>query len=118
MSPIISGVIDLSVSDHFGIFCSVPNITSNESFSKIIKFRNHSIRCIESFQENFMQVLLNFDIYDDFGIGDRFEIFNRNLIKNFNKCCPIKAKNVSLKHLGSPWIIDSLIACIKEKHRL
>ena len=118
MSPIISGVIDVSVSDHFGIFCSVPNVMSNENFSKTIKFRDHSIQCIESFQENLMQELLNFYIYDDFGIDDRFEIFNNILIKNYNKCCPIKTKNISLKHLGSPWITDSLIACIKEKHRL
>ena len=86
---------------------------SNTNLSETIKFRDHSIQCIDSFQENLMQELPNFDVYGDFGIDDRFETFNRILIKNYNKCCPIKIRNISLKHLGSPCIAHGLIACIK-----
>ena len=39
-------------------------------------------------------------------------------MKSYNCKCPIKYKNISVKRFNSPWLSDSILNSIKEKHRL
>ena len=39
-------------------------------------------------------------------------------MKSYNSKCPIKHKNTSVKRFYSPWLSDSILNSIKEKHRL
>ena len=44
--------------------------------------------------------------------------FIRNLYEIYNRCCPIRAKQVSYKSLKNPWIDQELANAIKYKFRL
>ena len=57
-------------------------------------------------------------MYDQMSIENRFELFNNSLVNVYEKSFPIKKKVISLKRLGSPWMSDTLLDCVSEKHRL
>ena len=42
------------------------------------------------------------------------KVFNNN----YDKCFPIKVKNIDVKRLKKPWLTKGIINCINEKHQL
>lgn len=116
--PCKSGVLKLLVSDHFATVCSIPLMDSEKCGSKKVRFRDYSPCNLDKFKSDVLRSMNTFHFYDNIAIGDRFEIFNNVLLSLFEKNFPIKHKTISVKRLGSPWITDSLLRCINEKHRL
>ena len=117
-SPFVSGVLADPLADHFPIFCAVPLIGRRDSDKISIKFRDLGWNSIESFRDDLSLSLANFIAFDSFSVEDRFEIFSNILMKSYNSKCPIKHKNISVKRFNSPWLSDSILNSIKEKHRL
>ena len=114
-----SGVIELAVSDHHAVFCSIPYSSRNNNTNlKAIKFRDHSDRNIFKFREDLINKLNNFHNLEVLSIHDQFEIFNDILFKLYDKNFPIKTKNISNKRNQNPWITNALLNRINEKHRL
>ena len=114
----LSGVLDVTVSDHLPIFCSIPSFFQRESNIQKVRFRDYSDDNILLFTNNLYNELENFHVFDNFDIDDKFDILNKVIIKLHNRFFPILSKNISAKRLNSPWINDNLLSCIKEKYRL
>ena len=83
-----------------------------------IKFRDLGRNSIEFFRDDLSLSLANFSAFDSFSVEDRFKIFSNILMKSYNSKCPVKHKNISVKRFNSPWLSDSILNSIKEKHRL
>ena len=113
-----SGVIELAVSDHNAVFCSVPLTTSNSDNWKSIKFREHTTVNIQNYKDELKNELNNFHNLEILSISDQFEIFNDILHRLYFKNFPIKIKTVSTKRNKNPWITNSLLNRIRTKHQL
>ena len=116
--PCRSGVIDLLVSDHHAIFCSYEliNVKHNKTFN--LKFRDHSLVCIEKLKIELSDALRNFNVYSGLSSNDRFKIFDNILNRIYVSNCPIKSKIIPIRRLQSPWMSPSLLKNVDEKHRL
>ena len=118
MQSLTSGVIELTVSDHNAIFCSIPFAHNVNRELKLVQFRDHSTHNIEVFKQEIICRLNSFHYYRNFSISDQFEIFNNIINDAYFTSFPIKKKNVSIKRYKSPWMTNSLLNRITDKHRL
>ena len=117
LDPTYSGSISCDISDHHAIFSTIPvDFSGNENIE--FSFRCHSTENILKFRQELEENLSLFQLYDDFSIDDRFKILMNIVLETYEKNCPIKKKILSLKRIRSPWITNSLINIIEEKHRL
>ena len=114
----LSGVIDYNVSDHFPIFCSIPQIFKKDNAQYSLTVRDLSQKSLDNFSINLKNRLESFHIFDNFSIDHKFEILENLLTEVYNDNCPIKIKNIPKKRITHPWISHSLSRCINEKHRL
>jgi len=71
LAPCKSGVLELLVSDHFAVFCSIPFPDCVVSLSKEVKFRNHSVENFNEFRRGVQTCIDNFFVYDEFEIEYR-----------------------------------------------
>ena len=118
LDPTYSGSIECNISDHHAIFSTIPveNCSRNEKIE--LSFRCHSTQNIIKFRHELEINLRLFKLYDHFSIDERFKILMKILLETYQKNCPIKKKILSLKRIRSPWITNSLLDSIEEKHRL
>ena len=118
LDPTYSGSIECDISDHHAIFSTIPivNYSGNEKIE--LSFRCHSTQNIIKFRHELEINLQLFKLYDHFSIDERFEILLKIILETYQKNCPIKKKTLSLKRIRSPWITNSLLDSIEEKHRL
>ena len=116
--PIESGTLDCGITDHRAIFCTIPISSPTNSDLFEIKFRDHSELNIERFRHDLYGKLASFDVYQDFSIDSKTQIFENILSNCYMANCPIKTKRISYKNLTSPWISDSIKRSIHHKHLL
>ena len=116
--PIESGTLDCGITDHRAIFCTIPISSPNNSDLFEIKFRDHSELNIDRFRHELLNKLSNFEIYNDFSIDSKVQIFENILSNCYMANCPIKIKRISYKNLTSPWISDSIKRSIHHKYLL
>ena len=114
----VSGVIKALISDHDAVFCSVPQNKAVKNTLKRIKFRDHSNNSLNAFKSKVAEGLNLFHLYDEFSIDDKMKIFFNIILTAYNSTCKIREKNISTKKQTSPWMTQSLLNCIQEKHRL
>ena len=118
LQPCQSGVLELLVTDHHAVFCSIPCADNPVNDTKVIKYRDHSVESTSKFRRDLIDRLSRFCIYDNFDLDDRFEILNNILQGLYESNFKVKCKTISMKRFGNPWINGDLLACIEEKHRL
>jgi len=118
LSPCHSGVLDLSVTDHCAVFCSIPGRSDVDGVSKTIRFRDHSAENLANFKNEIESSLQSFNVYDRFDVLHRFEIFNNLLFRLYDSSFPVQSKTLSSKRIGNPWMTPDLLRCVSEKHRL
>ena len=108
-------VIESDISDHF-IISLVTDVT-NLSDEVTIKFRDFSSNNIDSLCADLPSLITNSLNLDLTNPNKSTSTFVNWLSRLFDIYFPIKTKQVGIKRLKSPWIIDDLIFCIKKKHR-
>ena len=111
-----SGILDCLATDHYPVFTKIKiNLQLNQTVRK--KFRDHSEVNINKLLDEINNGILNTntDVND---INLETEFFSNKLYELYNKCCPIKEKNISFKRLQKPWITDELLDRINIKHFL
>ena len=110
-----SQVIETNMSDHFTISLVT---TINQSTDKVtIKFRDFSLNNGDFLQTDLPNLInnsLNLNLNNP---NQCTPTFINWLSRIFNLYFPIKTKQLGIKRLKSPWMTDSLLACIKKKHR-
>ena len=113
-----AGAIINSITDHYPIFATLHNLLKNSSSHTKINFRNHNednmalfIERVTEFSDSFVEVEI-----DDVNSSCRY--FCNKLYDIYDKTFPIKCKLFTNKRLTNPWITDSLLRSIDEKHRL
>ena len=111
-----SGVLDCIATDHFPIFTKLNLNTQIDSYiSK--KFRDHSEANIAKLQTEVSSFINELETVT-LDVNDKTDLFCTNLYNLYNSCCPIRQKNISLKHLHKPWITDGLLRSLNRKHDL
>ena len=111
--PTKSFVITPNISDHYAVcFVSEEN-TKTDPIR--IKIRDYSARNQANFQRNATTE------YQKFSPPESAQMYARYLIlflfTLMNKYFPKKTKTVSSKVLKSPWVTQSILRCIRKKHR-
>jgi hypothetical protein len=118
-SPIdcVSGTFLNHISDHFPTFVFIPVECDNNYVH--ISFRDHSHESLLSMRNCLFDYLQNFDnINVNYSFNYKFNKFADDLFKIYDKCCPIRRKQLSSKRFLKPWISNAIMAMIKIKHSL
>merc|ERR1712074_239642 len=118
LDPTYSGTISCNVSDHHGIFSTIPIVDYTENENIEFTYRSHSTENITKFRQELEYKLSLFYLYENFPINDRFKILMNAILKSYEKHCPSKKKILSLKRIRSPWITNPIINSITENQRL
>ena len=112
-----SGSFKIDITDHYPIFSILSYVVNNKPLSR--KFRDHSDCCIDSlslamdkFFNEYNTCVMNRDV------NSKTSWVCRELFHIYNKSCPVKIKNVSMKKLLKPWITHELQQLIEQKHRM
>jgi len=116
--PCQSVVLEMLVSDHRAVLCSIPYLDNIGSATRVVKYRDHSEMYMAAFKSDVVEAIAGFGIYDGFSACDRFEVLNNLLFRLYDRNFPVKRKNLSLKRLSCPWMTDELHGFVREKHRL
>ena len=110
-----AGVFDIHISDHYPIFAMFDNYKNNINDIVKVQFRDFS----ESNLANFKNEVLLADWFSgSTDVNSMTSSFIDRLDKIYNKCFPIKTKNIGVKRLRKPWLTNGIIKCINEKHKL
>lgn len=115
VSGFSSGVIDFDLTDHCPVFIIMKHGNHDVLSTTRFTFRLQSEDNISKFKEELMLVEWNFDTYGD--LDSRVNYFNDTISKIYNKCFPLKTKNMSSKRLQKPWITGDLINSIRMKSK-
>ena len=113
-----SGVFNgLHISDHYVTFAFLPIMI--EKTKTVIRFRNHSEECICKLIDG----LTNFNLFFPFLSANleydaKFDLFYDELMRLYNKFCPVKVKEIAVKNFKKPWITREIIQKIRDKHSL
>lgn len=116
--PIKSGVFPINISDHYPSFICIPNMLRSDREKIKCTFRDHSALNIQRLNDNIQLLSDRMNLYDNLDAGTACQRFSLDFFNLYNKACPIKVKEVTVKRINSPWINVKLIACINKKHEL
>jgi len=111
------GVIEADITDHYPITAIVDVIPLNQEFIQK-SFRDHSNSSLVNFRNALLEYIEQFCILESEPISEKTAEFLENIYKIYDKCCPIRIKQVSRNRILKPWITKPLINCINTKHRL
>jgi len=112
-----SGVIELDITDHFGVFAVFPYGLGQQDF--IVKqFRDHSDSSLLTLREQVRLFVEYFHISDADDLNVKLPEFTGQLYRMYDRCCPIRSKYVSRNGISKPWISPDLVKCINRKHSL
>jgi len=115
-----SGVLEIDVTDHYPAFTIVPLLLGTDDFI-IKRFRDHSdasLRALRDDIEIFVGDCNQTLFREGVCINEAMELFIDGVYAAYDKCCRIRTKRIVYKRNMKPWITDSLIDCIRRKHRL
>ena len=111
-----SGVLDCIATDHYPIFTKIHvNAQINSYVRK--KFGDHSEANIAKLQTEVSSFVNELETVP-LDVNNKTDIFCNILYDLYNSCCPIRQKNISLKHLNKPWITEGLLRSLNRKHDL
>jgi len=115
--PVMSGIFQEQITDHFPIFAIVSSPVS--PIGTVMKeFRDHSATCLGNLRREISSVFgfLN-DVFDS-DVDSCVRCVIDILYNLYKKCCPLRKKSISLKRLSKPWMSDELLLNINRKHSL
>ena len=110
-----AGVFDVHISDHYPIFAMFENHKNNLNDIVKVQFRDFSVNNLNNFKN---EVSITDWFSDSTNVNLKASLFLDKLNKLYNKCFPIKTKNIGVRRLRRPWLTNSIIKCIHEKHKL
>jgi len=117
---IISGILDVSISDHFPIFIIQKNMLpkrNNTITPTTISYRLINDRTLYDLGN----CLNDYDFDAVYSCTDSTEAINQLnavLDEKFNYYCPVKTKIISNKVIHKPWITPHILRCIKRRDNL
>ena len=115
----VSGVLgEGDISDHNTVFIILKFKTDQAPLIK--QFRDHSEACISrlKIEMSFFIDNMYHNISTNMDIHAKCEYFIQQFYSIYNKCCPIRSKQISFKSLKNPWIDTVLANAIKQKFYL
>jgi len=114
-----AGVFRVDISDHYPIFISVL-IRPKADHTYLKYFRDHSTPSlihlkaeISNFSENFLTAFQG-----DLDANVMMDTFINNLYNIYDRCCPIRCKNISRGRFIKPWITNQLMTFVNRKYVL
>ena len=114
-----SGTIYSSISDHYPVFISIPNDSSNTKTDiQEIKFRLIDEYRIRKFKSAIVNNSIIQSIKNIQSAETAFTLFFTTFNQLYDQYFPIKTKKVTKKSLLKPWVTESLAKRIKIKHNL
>ena len=116
-SHVVTGVYDISLSDHYMTYTIYSKISHKTCLHKEINFINYKRFNIDSFRNALSQ---NDNICNTSWSADQFadkwKKFKDGFIKISNNCAPMETRR--LKHRNNPWINSHIIELIYERDYL
>ena len=113
-----SGLLHLSISDHYPIFISISQNTDNQPYTNnVVKFRDINDDSIAKFESD-LKILFENTIRFIDEAPRAFTIFYTKLNEFYEKHFPVIIKPTSKKELINPWVTPSLAKLINIKHKL
>ena len=114
-----SGVFhEYDTSDHHTIFIFLKFVADKSPLMK--QFTDHSQHCMLQLMDemsSFVDVThCRFSVSMD--VHEKCEFLIQQFYEIYNKCCPIRSKQISLKYFKNPWIDSVLASSIKEMFSL
>ena len=111
------GIFETDITDHYTIFVGL-NFSPKKG-SLYVSFRDHSDQCLLAMKNDFDEAFVPYfsNMFAQ-SVDDKTDIFLDCLWSLYDRCCPIRNKNVSSKRLLKPWITNSLLRSINTKHNL
>ena len=109
-----SGVIETNISDHYPVFILIDYVRKNNKIN-LIEFRDFSLTNKNNFISEINKISLN-----DINLGDcnkNTSFFIEKLNNIYNKCFPIRRKQVSEKRLKNPWLTSGILNSIDRNHK-
>ena len=110
------GVLVSGVTDHYPVFVEYLIRQSHEIIKKT--FRDHSDTCVTALREEMSKFISNFSLFDGLSVDIRARIFQSKFYEMYDKCCPVRVKQLSFKRFSKPWIDDILMELINQKHQM
>ena len=116
-SHVVTGVYDISLSDHYMTYTIYSKISHKTCLHKEINFRNYKRFNIDSFRNALSQNdnICNTSWSAD-QLADKWKKFKDGFIKISNNCAPMETRR--LKHRNNPWINSHIIELIYERDYL
>ena len=111
-----SGVVTHCVTDHYAVFTNISIPKPTERIRKY--FRDHSSSCIDKLKVAVTNFVYDFEMYDFDDLNIKCKFFVDNIFSMYNKCCPVRSKEISLKRLSKPWITTGIMESINRKHKM
>jgi len=115
-----SGVFKIDITDHYPIFAVIPIFAGADHFFTK-RFRDHSQgslsklkNAISVFSDEFA-INLNSHSPD---VNALTEAFHDQFFLIYDRCCPIRCKQVSSNGYMKPWINNEVLNCVIRKHEL
>ena len=113
-----SGLLHLSISDHYPIFISVSQIANTQTnTNNLIRFRNINNNSIASFNSELETLFENTIKYMD-DAARAFTFFYTKLNELYEKHFPVITKPARKKELINPWVTPALTKCISIRYKL
>lgn len=111
-----SGCFVNNITDHFPTFVLF-SYSSNVSIIKK-RFRDHSKMCLDHLWNETELFVSSFNIYDDLNINTKMKILIDRIYSMYDRCCPVRTKDVTYRRYCRPWLNDGLLEIIRRKHEL
>ena len=113
----MSSTFQSHISDHFPPFICIPVVCDDKYVH--ISFRDHSRESLQLIRDGICNYCQNFDaITVECSFDDKFNRFSEELFKIYNRCCPVRRKQMSVKRFLKPWLSNDVMIVIKRKHYL
>ena len=116
LKPCVSGVFNISITDHYPIFALFDPLETEIRSSVDVKFRLHNN--VDMFIGRVEETMHSYVIDRQATVHDECKRFSDCLFEIYDSCFPVKNKRVSYKRLSKPWISDEVRRAIEHKHVL
>ena len=113
-----SGLLHLSISDHYPIFISISqNVNFHQNTDNLIKYRNINKNSISKFKSELDILFINTlqHINDS---ARAFTLFYSKLNELYEKYFPVITKPARKKEMVNPWVTPTLAKHIDLRHKL
>ena len=111
-----SGVLDVTITDHFPIFTIFKSYTDKANRKIEVKFRSLTKENINRFKMEISKTNWDVVLGDSNDSNINVNSFLDHFYSVFRTCFPLKTKFIGLKRFLTPWLTASLIKSIRLKH--